>query len=252
MGRLASKRTIVTGAASGIGKATALRLAQEGALVACTDIQQEAVEATAQEIRDAGGTALALACDVSDFEAVKSMVAAVVAEFGGLDTLVNVAGTGGFVRTEKETLEHWQQVIGVNLSGPFHTIRASIDHLLESKGSVVNVASIAGVRAHPYAAAYCASKGGLVMMTKALAMEYGGSGVRFNAVCPGGIKTPLLKKFSPQAVEDGNIQLFMRMSMVNGRYGKPEEMASTVAYVASDEAGFMTGSVLVNDGGSTL
>lgn len=253
MQRFTGKRAIVTGAASGIGKACALRLASEGAHVVATDIQAEALEATVAEIRAAGGKADGVATDISDFAQVQSLVESAVEKLGGgLDVLVNVAGLGGFVRTEQETLERFDKLLSVNLYGPFHTIRASIEHLRASKGNVVNVASIAGVAAHPYAAAYCASKGGLVMMTKALAMEYAAEGVRFNAVCPGGIKTPMLKVFDPSSVPDANMQLFMRMMMLNGRFADPSEIASTVAYIASDEASFMTGSIVLNDGGSTL
>lgn len=253
MKRFEGKRAIVTGAASGIGKASALRLAEEGAHVVCTDIQDEALQATVAEIQAAGGKADAIVADISQWETVEQLVEdAVKALGGGLDILVNVAGMGGFVRTEMEDPARFNKLLSINLYGPFYTVRASIKYLLESKGNVVNVASIAGVAAHPYAAAYCASKGGLVMMTKALAMEYAAEGVRFNAICPGGIKTPMLKVFNPASVPDANMQLFMRMMMLNGRFADPSEIAGTVAYVASDEASFMTGSVLLNDGGSTL
>jgi len=253
MNRFVGKRAIVTGAASGIGKASAVRLAEEGAHVICTDIQEEALNATVKEIRDAGGKADAVVADISQWETVEAMIESAVEKLGGgLDILVNVAGMGGFVRTELEDPKRFDKLLSINLYGPFYTVRAAVKYLLESKGNVVNVASIAGVAAHPYAAAYCASKGGLVMMTKALAMEYAATGVRFNAICPGGIKTPMLKVFDPSTVPDANMQLFMRMMMLNGRFADPSEIAGTVAYVASDEASFMTGSVLLNDGGSTL
>ena len=252
MKRFEGKRAIITGAGSGIGRATAVRLAAEGARVAISDVNDAGLEETAGTIRAAGGTVETVRCDVSDFAQVEAFVEHAAKAFGGIDVIVNVAGIGGFFRTESETIEHWNQVIGVNLSGTFHTIRAGLKYLTESKGNVVNVASIAGVRAHPYAAAYCASKGGVIMLTKALAMEFGEAGIRFNAVCPGGIKTPLLKTFSPAGVENPNMSLFMRMMGVNGRFGRPEEIAGTIAYLASDEASFMTGSIVVNDGGSTL
>ena len=253
MKRFVGKRVLVTGAASGIGKASALRLAEEGAHVVCTDIQAEALQETVTEIEALGAKAHGVVADISTWETVEAMVKeAVEALGGGLDVLVNVAGMGGFVRTELEDPARFDKLLSVNLYGPFHTIRASIEHLRASKGNVVNIASIAGVAAHPYAAAYCATKGGLVMMTKALAMEYAAEGLRFNAICPGGIQTPMLKVFDPSLVPDANMQLFMRMMMLNGRFAAPSEIARTVAYVASDEASFMTGSVLLNDGGSTL
>lgn len=253
MNRFEGKRVLVTGTASGIGKASAVRLAEEGAHVVCTDINEEGLNATVAEIKKAGGKAEGIAADISKWEAVEAMVEEAVKILGGgLDVLVNVAGLGGFVRTETEDPERFDKLLSVNLYGPFYTVRASIKYLLESKGNVVNVASIAGVAAHPYAAAYCASKGGLVMMTKALAMEYAAEGVRFNAIAPGGIKTPMLDVFNPSSVPDANMQLFMRMMMLNGRFAEPSEIASTVAYIASDEASFMTGSIVRNDGGSTL
>ena len=252
MKRFEGKRVLVTGAASGIGKATAVRLASEGAHVVGTDIQEDALRETVAEIVEVGGRADAIPADISQWETVEAMVKEAVEKLGGLDVLVNVAGMGGFVRTELEDPARFDKLLSINLYGPFYTVRASIEHLRASKGNVVNVASIAGVAAHPYAAAYCASKGGLVMMTKALAMEYAAEGLRFNAICPGGIKTPMLKVFDPSSVPDANMQLFMRMMMLNGRFADPSEIAGTVAYVASDEASFMTGSVLLNDGGSTL
>lgn len=253
MNRFKDKRVLVTGTASGIGKATAIRLAEEGAHVVCTDINEEGLTETVAEITEAGGKAHGLPADISKWEVVEPMVEdAVKLLGGGLDVLVNVAGMGGFVRTETEDPARFDKLLSINLYGPFYTVRASIKYLLESKGNVVNVASIAGVAAHPYAAAYCASKGGLVMMTKALAMEYAAEGVRFNAIAPGGIKTPMLDVFSPTTVPDANMQLFMRMMMLNGRFADPSEIAGTVAYIASDEASFMTGSIVRNDGGSTL
>ncbi len=250
MRRHEDRAIIVTGAASGIGKACAIRLAAEGGKVTVSDINAEGVNATVAEIQAAGGTATGFACDVSDYDACGKLVAHCVAEFGDVNCVVNVAGIGGFVRTEEETRAHFSQVLDVNLGGTFNTIHHALPHLMKNEGNVVNIASIAGLRAHPYAAAYCASKGGVIMMTKALAMEYGPNNIRFNAVCPGGIKTPLLKGFQP--FEGANMQLIMRLMSVNGQFGKPETIASSVAYVASDEASFMTGSVLLNDGGSTL
>ena len=250
MSRFEGKVAIVTGAGSGIGRATAIRFASEGASVAVADINEEAVAATVATITEAGGTALAAPTDVSDASAVEAMVAKTVEAYGKLDIVANAAGVGGFKHTTEETPEGWDRTIGVNLSGQFFTCRYSLPHLLETKGCIVNVASIAATAAHPYAAAYCASKGGVLMMTKALAMEYAEKQVRVNAVCPGGIKTPMLKQFKPLA--DGNINLLMRLMGLLGRYGEPEEIASTIAFIASEEAGFMTGSIVTVDGGSTL
>lgn len=250
MNRLEGKACLVTGAASGIGQGTAIRLAAEGGQVVCTDVNTDGLAKTVATIEEADGTAWAVECNVASEEAVKATIEGAIEKMGKLDVLANVAGVGKFVHSHQESKDNWDKTIAVNLTGTFLTCRYAIEHLLESKGAIVNVASIAGVMAHPYAAAYCASKGGVIMLTKALAMEYGAQGVRINAVCPGGIKTPFLKGFKP--LPDGNINLLMRMMAVTGTYGSPAEVAALIAHLASDEARFCTGAVYNVDGGSTL
>lgn len=250
MARFDGKVVVVTGAASGIGRATALRLAEEGGQVLASDWDLERVTETVKLITDAGGQGRAMKTDVSNYDACGELIAAAVAWGGKLDVLVNVAGVGGFVHTTDETAENFARTLGVNLHGPFNTARHALPHLLESKGNIVNVASIAGLEAHPYAAAYCASKGGVVMLTKALAMEYASRQVRVNAVCPGGIKTPFIKNFKP--IEESDVSLMMRMMSIIGRYGQPSEVSSAIAFLGSDEASFITGEVMRVDGGATL
>lgn len=250
MARFDGKVVVVTGAASGIGRATALRLAEEGGQVLASDWDLERVTETVKLITDAGGQGRAMKTDVSNYDACGELIAAAVAWGGKLDVLVNVAGVGGFVHTTDETAENFSRTLGVNLHGPFNTARHALPHLLESKGNIVNVASIAGLEAHPYAAAYCASKGGVVMLTKALAMEYASRQVRVNAVCPGGIKTPFIKNFKP--IEESDVSLMMRMMSIIGRYGQPSEVSSAIAFLGSDEASFITGEVMRVDGGATL
>ena len=250
MARFDGKVVVVTGAASGIGRATAIRIAEEGGQVLACDWDLERVTETAKLITDAGGQARAMKTDVSNYEACGELIAAAVAWGGKLDVLVNVAGVGGFVHTTEETPENFARTLGVNLHGPFNTDRHALPHLLESQGNIVNVASIAGIEAHPYAAAYCASKGGVVMLTKALAMEYASRQVRVNAVCPGGIKTPFIKNFKP--MEGSDVTLMMRMMSIIGRYGQPSEVSSAIAFLGSDEASFITGEVMRVDGGATL
>lgn len=250
MNRLQDKIAIVTGAASGIGRAVAIRLASEGATLVCADLNDDGCNSTCTKIAEAGGKAMAVHCDVTDRTSVEALVQATVDSYERLDVLVNVAGIGGFAHTDQETDEHWDKVISVNLTGTFNTMRASLPKLLETKGAIVNVASVAAFDAHPYCAAYCASKAGVLMMTRATAMEYAIKNVRINCVCPGGIETPMHSQFQP--IEGANAALLMRLMALNGRLGQPEEVAGAVAYLASDDASYVTGATLTIDGGASL
>lgn len=236
----------MTGGGSGIGRATARRLASEGARVVVADRNLDGAEQTAKTIRDAGGDAAAIRCDVSSEADVKAVVAATVERLGKLDVLANVAGVGGFHRTTETTLDDWNRMIAVNLTGTFLMAREVIPHLLKTKGAIVATASIAGVKSHPYSAAYCASKGGVVMMVKALAVEYARKNVRINCVAPGGVETPLLASF--QLPAGGSQQQLMRIAPIMDRMATPEEVAAAIAFLGSDEASYVNGSVLVVDG----
>jgi NAD(P)-dependent dehydrogenase (short-subunit alcohol dehydrogenase family) len=246
MGRFTGKVALVTGASSGIGRATALRLASEGAAVACVDVVADANEKTAAQIREEGGAASTHACDVRDPEAVGSMLDAIVAEHGQLDVVCNIAGVGKFAHTHEMPVEDWDRIIAVNLTGTFLVCRAAIPKLLDRGGVIVNTASTAGLIAQPYSAAYNASKGGVVLLTKALAWEYVERGIRVNAVAPGGVETPILDHFG--FPEGSSKRLFGKIMTPMG-YAKPEEIAALFAYIASDEARFMTGSIVSIDGG---
>ena len=249
MRRFEGRAMIVTGAASGIGKATAERLGSEGARVACADVNVEGAEATAEAIRKAGSEAYSARCDISAEANVEALIAGAVARFGKLDAVANVAGIGRFSRTTETTLDEWNRFIGINLTGTFLMCKAALPHILASKGAIVNVASVAGIKSHPYSAAYCASKGGVVMLTRALAAEYGRKDVRINCLAPGGIETPLIGSFS-QLPTGVSPQALMRIAPL-GRMGRPEEIAGTIAFLCSEDATYINGAVIVVDGGMT-
>jgi NAD(P)-dependent dehydrogenase (short-subunit alcohol dehydrogenase family) len=248
MTRFEGKAVLVTGAASGIGRATAERLAAEGAHVLCTDLNGDGLEQACDAIRKAGGRACARVLDVSDAEACRAAVAAAIAELGRLDALCNVAGIGIHGHAADLTAEQWNRVIGVNLSGTFFMSQAALPHLLETRGAIVNVASSAGLVGIAYSAAYCASKGGVVLLTRSMAVEFAHRGLRVNCVCPGGVDTPLTRAFRPP--EGARRELLMRMALVPV-LAAPGEIAGAVAYLASDEARYVNGAALAIDGGQT-
>lgn len=235
-GRFAGKRAVVTGAAGGIGRATVELLTAEGA------------EVLGLDLRAGDGV---LACDVRDQASVAAAIAEAVEELGGLDTLVNVAGIDQFRRFEDLDFEVWQRHLDVNLTGPMLLCHAALPHLKESRGSIVTIASIAGLRAQPYQAAYCASKAGVVMLMKSLALELAAHGIRVNTVCPGGVETELPVN---AAAEHRNTELdwSLLMETSGARYGfmPPSDIADAVAYLASDAAASVTGAVLSVDRGT--
>lgn len=244
--RFVGKVAIVTGAGSGIGRATAIRLGSEGAAVECLDIAEEEAAMTAKAIVEAGGTAEASRCDVSDPASVATAVTHAVDTLGPPRVLCNIAGIGKFAHSHEMPLADWQRIIDVNLTGTFLMCQAVLPHLLLDGGTIVNTASNAGLIGQAYSAAYCASKGGVVMLTKALSNEYIKSGVRVNAVAPGGTDTPIQGHFS---LPEGADPKFLYKIMSPLGMAKPEELASLFAYVASDEARYMTGSIVSMDGG---
>lgn len=246
-GRHEGKAAFVTGAASGIGRASAIRLAAEGAYVTCADLDAGGVAVTAEVITDAGGKAAGVALDVSDEAAVDAAIADAVAAGGRLDTLANVAGIAGFVKTGEDDMGLWNRMVSVNLTGTYLCARAALPHLRESGGAVVNIASNAGLMGIPYAAAYCATKAGVVGLTKALAQEYLGK-VRVNAIAPGGVDTALTAGI--QFPEGVHYKKFSRIMTPVG-FATADEIAALLSYLASPDARVMTGSIVPIDGGIT-
>ena len=247
MRRFDDKVVLVTGAASGIGAATALRLASEGATLACVDLQEEGAEGTARQIREAGGEAISLACNVSDEKAVLRTVATSIEQLDRLDGLCNSAGILRFDDTLKLRLEDWQQVLAVNLTGTFLMCQAALPHLLETGGAIVNMASTSAVGGQPWSAAYGASKGGVLALTRTLAIEFGRRGVRSNALCPGSIDTPITKAFAfPEGADQSLLQRILPFDGMK----PPEDVASAVAFLLSAEARHINGVGLRVDGGT--
>jgi NAD(P)-dependent dehydrogenase (short-subunit alcohol dehydrogenase family) len=239
---------LITGGASGIGRASCQAFASAGATVAVADISEEGGAATVQAIREAGGTAESSAVDVSDEDQVRSLVDAVVERFGSLDIAHNNAGIEGqHVKMADIPSDDWRRVIDVDLSSVFYCMKAQVPVMVAAGGgAIVNTASASGLIGGYALAAYTAAKHGVVGLTKAAAMEYAPSGVRINAICPGAIDTPFIGAL-PEPILD---RLLLGTPL--GRLGRPEEMASAVMWLCSDAASYMTGHPLAVDGGVVL
>jgi NAD(P)-dependent dehydrogenase (short-subunit alcohol dehydrogenase family) len=247
--RFDDRVVVITGAASGIGKATALRFSADGAIVACIDQNEIGAEATAREIHLASGRSAAFHCDVSDAGAVDSVIAQVAADLGPPSICCNVAGIGKFARSEEQPVTEFERIVSVNLVGTFAVSRACLPHLLANRGCIVNVSSSAGLFGQPYNAAYCASKGGVALMTRAMAVEFSRRGVRVNAVAPAGIDTPITKDFA--FIEGTDIREYQKMFPPTGEMAQPGEVATLIAFLASDDAGYISGAVVPIDMGVT-
>jgi meso-butanediol dehydrogenase/(S,S)-butanediol dehydrogenase/diacetyl reductase len=245
MERFEGRVAIVTGGASGIGRATVHRLVEEGATVLATDVAEDGLAATAEGAARPGAVTT-LTGDVRDPAFGPAAVAAAL-DHGGLHLLVNSAGILRFEHSHEVALESWQQILDVNLTGTFLMCQAAIPSLLERRGAIVNVASTAALAAHPWAAAYSASKGGVLALTRTLAIEYAKQGLRANAVCPGSIETPIIDAFQLPEGADGRL---VRRIMSPTGMADPSRVAAAIAYLGSDDAIHVNGSDLRIDGGT--
>lgn len=246
--RFTGKVVFVTGAASGIGRATAVAFAAEGAHVAVLDRTEEALKETEAAAKAVGGDVLAIAGDVSSSERVEAAVSQVVDRFGRLDVAFNNAGVENKAAPLHEIeLGEWDRILDINLRGTFLCMKHEIAQMVrQGSGVVVNTSSGAGIRGVAGGASYAASKHAIIGMTKSAALDYAKQGIRVNAVLPGNIETPMMDRFT-----GGNIQKAIDLEPV-GRLGKPEEIAEAVLWMASDLGGFVTGSAIVVDGGWSL
>lgn len=250
--KLLNKVAIITGGNSGIGKATAILFAKEGAKVVIAARKLEEGREVVDLIKKNGGKAVFLRTDVSKEAEVKNLIDFTVKLFGRVDILYNNAGVELAKPVTETTSEELDYVVGINLKGIFYGCKHVIPHMIKNGGgSIVNTASIAGLVGSPNLAAYCASKGGVVLLTKQIALDYAKKGVRVNCVCPGAIMTPMVKRFVEKSPNPEQAIKNLDSMHPIGRVGKPEEVASAVLFLASDDSSFITGHALAVDGGFT-
>jgi len=251
-GRVVGRVAIVTGAASGIGEASAIRLAEEGAIVICADIDVSGASRTADLINGSKGKALGYGIDISNPTQCDEIVATSLAKFGAIDILVNNAGVnlpGVFHEVTNETID---RTLSVNIKGAMYLTRAAIPHMLKSgRGSIVNMSSVNGLVSEPFLSVYSASKGAIVMFTRGIALDYAKLGIRCNAICPGWVDTPINHAHAKMLGGLDHVYETIDSFQPIGRPGTPREIANLVLFLASDESSFMTGSIVSADGGMT-
>lgn len=247
--KLQEKVAVVTGAASGMGKAIAILYAKEGAKVVVSDLNVEGAQAVVEEITANGGTAIAVSANIAKEEDVQNLIDTAVNTYGTLDILVNNAGImDNFVPATEITDELWEKVIAVNTTGPMRTIRKSLPIFLEKgKGVIVNIASVGGLRGSVAGPTYTASKHAVIGLTKNVGFQYAKSGIRCNAIAPGGVNTNILTDFSK--VNQFGMEIASAGANTNPRAGEPEEIATVALFLASDDSSFVNGTVITADSG---
>ncbi|MBT3534705.1 MAG: SDR family oxidoreductase [Rhodospirillaceae bacterium] len=250
MSRLAGKRAIVTGAASGIGRASARIFAREGASVVAVDMAEEGLAETVAMIADAGGTAMAVSADAGDEANVAGFIDTCVETYGGVDVIYANAGvSGGRVPLAEQTVDFWQDILRINLIGPFLCVKHAAPIMAAAgKGSIICTASVAALRANAGGPPYAASKAGVVSLVQTMANELFGSGIRINAICPGLIETGMTKPTFDRARARGTADKIGQLNPTR-RNGEPEEIANMALFLASDEASYVNGQAFAVDGG---
>jgi NAD(P)-dependent dehydrogenase (short-subunit alcohol dehydrogenase family) len=253
MGKLDGKVALITGGGSGIGRATAILFAAEGAKLSVVDRAEDSARAVAAEITQAGGAAIAIRADVSKAADTERMVAETAGHFGRLDILYNNAGIGIARRTHLLTEEEWDLTIDVDLKGVFLGCKYALPELMKQGGAILSTASVAGLEGFRQMAAYCAAKAGVILLTKSLAMDYAEHGIRVNCICPGAIETPLFESAFENLTPEERVRGHQRFAVMHlvGRTGKPEEIARAALFLCSQDASFITGQAVVVDGGYT-
>ncbi|MEI7541466.1 MAG: glucose 1-dehydrogenase [Actinomycetes bacterium] len=251
-GRVQYRVAIVTGAGSGIGQASAIRLAEEGATVICADLNKEAAELTAKQISDLNFKAESYVIDIADSKSCDEVVGYCVEKYGSIDILVNNAGVnlpGVFHEVSNETID---RTLNVNVKGAMYLTRAALPHMLKnSRGSIVNMSSVNGLVSEPFLSVYSASKGAIVMFTRGIALDYAKTGIRCNAICPGWVDTPINHAHAKMLGGLDHVYKTIDSFQPIGRPGTSREIANVVLFLASDESSFMTGSIVSADGGMT-
>jgi len=247
--KLEGRVSIITGSASGIGRAGALEFGREGALVVVADINLEGAQETAIQIKSGGGAALAVKTDVSDPESVQALVDQTLRTFGRINVLFNNAAIQVNKTVEDTTFEEWTREISINLGGVFLCSKYSIPHLRKTRGCIVNMASVNGFFVEPMCAGYCATKGGIIALTKAMAIDHGKEGIRVNCICPGYIDAGLAWGYFEVQPNPAEARLAAGKLHALWRIGQPEEVARVAVFLASEDASFMTGAALEVSGG---